>query len=86
MPQRPRRPQQGQQGDEPTTAIPRARPRNTGDEPTTAIPTQRSKEPDTEKINTQETDEERQRLPRKREGPPGGGVSAQDVLRREGRI
>jgi trehalose monomycolate/heme transporter len=86
MPQRPRRPQQGQQGDEPTTAIPRARPRNTGDEPTTAIPTQRSKEPDTEKINTQETDEERQRLPRRREGPPGGGVSAQDVLRREGRI
>jgi RND superfamily putative drug exporter len=86
----------GQDGDQ-TTAIPvqRARPggrgkntgagersgggNSTGAEPTTAIPVQRPQDPDaTEKIDTRKgDDEERQRR---------GGVSAQDLLRREGRI
>ncbi|ULE34582.1 efflux RND transporter permease subunit [Mycobacterium sp. IDR2000157661] len=80
--QRPSRPEPG---DEPTTAIPTPAQRGTPPEggadadATTAIPTQRKDDADaaTEKLNTRE-DEERKRR--------GGGVSAQDLLRREGRI
>jgi RND superfamily putative drug exporter len=51
----------------------------TGNEPTTAIPTQRQRDPEaTEKIDTHKADEE----PKRR----GGGVSAADLLRREGRL
>jgi RND superfamily putative drug exporter len=62
----------------PRKAQPPARP---VDEPTTAIPTQRRQDPGaTEKIDTrQATDDEP-----KRRG--GGGVSAADLLRREGRL
>jgi RND superfamily putative drug exporter len=91
--QRPRRPRP-QQGNEPTTAIPaqgtppegRGRPRPQNDDPTTAIPTPRKLgtppegrgDPEaTEKINTREDDEPKRR---------GGGLSAQDLLRREGRL
>jgi trehalose monomycolate/heme transporter len=50
-----------------------------GNEPTTAIPTQRQRDADaTEKIDTREAGDE----PKRR----GGGVSAADLLRREGRI
>jgi RND superfamily putative drug exporter len=75
--QRPRRPQpQPQPGNEPTTAIPAQRPQN--DDATTAIPTPRKQDPEaTEKLNTR--DEEK---PKRR----GGGLSAQDLLRREGRL
>jgi RND superfamily putative drug exporter len=61
----------------PRKAQPPARP---VDEPTTAIPTQRRQDPGaTEKIDTrQATDDE----PKRR----GGGVSAADLLRREGRL
>ena len=54
-----------------------------GNEPTTAIPTPRQlgtppADPEaTEKINTREEEEPKRR---------GGGVSAQDLLRREGRL
>ena len=81
--QRPRRPRP-QPGDEPTTAIPalgtppdgRGRPQN--DDATTAIPAPRKQDPEaTEKLNTR--DEEK---PKRR----GGGLSAQDLLRREGRL
>ena len=49
-----------------------------GNEPTTAIPTPRQQDPEaTEKINTREEEEPKRR---------GGGVSAQDLLRREGRL
>jgi hypothetical protein len=49
-------------------------------EPTTAIPTQRPRDPEaTEKIATREADDEK---PKRR----GGGVSAADLLRREGRL
>jgi RND superfamily putative drug exporter len=76
--QRPRRPRP-QPGDEPTTAIPAQRPRRTqNDDETTAIPTPRNQDPEaTEKINTREEDEPKRR---------GGGLSAQDLLRREGRL
>jgi RND superfamily putative drug exporter len=48
-------------------------------EPTTAIPTQRPQDSDaTEKIDTRAADDE----PKRR----GGGVSAADLLRREGRL
>jgi len=51
------------------------------DEPTTAIPTQRPQEPGaTEKIATREAGDDEP----KRRG--GGGVSASDLLRREGRL
>jgi RND superfamily putative drug exporter len=71
-----------------TRAMPEQRPPRQprpqpGNEPTTAIPTQRPRpqnndaEAATEKLNTRE-DEERKRR--------GGGVSAQDLLRREGRL
>jgi RND superfamily putative drug exporter len=55
-----------------------------GNEPTTAIPVQRPKDAQpkdtdaTEKIDTREADDE---SPKRR----GGGVSAADLLRREGR-
>ncbi|OBI82129.1 MMPL family transporter [Mycobacterium sp. E740] len=80
-------------GNEPTTAIPTPRqqgspPDGAGDpEATTAIPTARQPGPSpadpeaTEKLDTRrklDEDEERQRR--------GGGLSAQDLLRREGRL
>jgi hypothetical protein len=83
--QRPRQPRP-QPGNEPTTAIPtlgtppegRRRPRPQNDDATTAIPTPRKQDPEaTEKINTHEEDEPKRR---------GGGLSAQDLLRREGRL
>jgi trehalose monomycolate/heme transporter len=81
-------------GDEPTTAIPtlgtlpsqaggppegRGRPQPQEEDATTAIPTSRPQDAEaaTEKLNTRE-DEERKRR--------GGGVSAADLLRREGRL
>ncbi|WP_101950833.1 MMPL family transporter [Mycobacterium sp. 3519A] len=74
------RPPRPQPGNEPTTAIPTQKPRlGNADAPaTTAIPTARKSDAEaaTEKLNT--PDEERKRR--------GGGVSAQDLLRREGRI
>jgi trehalose monomycolate/heme transporter len=80
-------PERGGRGSEPTTAIPVPRPgvgNNAGThaagDATTAIPAQRPQDPDaTEKINTRESDDEGR--PRR-----GGGVSAQDLLRREGRL
>ena len=77
--QRPRQPRP-QPGNEPTTAIPaRRRPRPQNDDATTAIPTPRQQDPEaaTEKLNTREEDEPKRR---------GGGLSAQDLLRREGRL
>jgi hypothetical protein len=66
-----------------TRAMPGQRPRPVKaqpvDEPTTAIPTQRPRDPEaTEKIDTREAADE----PKRR----GGGVSAADLLRREGRL
>jgi trehalose monomycolate/heme transporter len=66
-----------------TRAMPEQRKRpvqaQPADEPTTAIPTQRPRDPEaTEKIDTREADDERKRR--------GGGVSAADLLRREGRL
>jgi RND superfamily putative drug exporter len=67
-----------QPGSEPTTAIPAQRPRPQNTDATTAIPTPRRQDPEaTEKINTREEDEPKRR---------GGGLSAQDLLRREGRL
>jgi RND superfamily putative drug exporter len=87
--QRPRQPRPAPpSGNEPTTAIPAQRPRPKDDDATTAIPSARqlgtppegSGDPDaTEKINTREEDEHQRR-------GTGGGVSAQDLLRREGRL
>jgi len=82
-PQRPVPPPQP--GNEPTTAIPTARPpqaqQDDSEAATTAIPAQPDANADTEaatqKLNT--PDEERQQR-------RGGGVSAQDLLRREGRL
>jgi RND superfamily putative drug exporter len=81
------RPPRPQPGNEPTTAIPtqgtppegRARPRPQNADATTAIPTQRKQDAEaaTEKLNTREEEEPKRR---------GSGVSAQDLLRREGRI
>ena len=60
---------------EPRPRQPRPQP---GNEPTTAIPTPRKQDPEaTEKLNTHEDDEPKRR---------GGGLSAQDLLRREGRL
>lgn len=78
-------------GNEPTTAIPtpRSQPNEPARDPeptqdpdaTTAIPTPGKQGDDaeaaTEKLNTREDDERQRR---------GGGVSAQDLLRREGRL
>ncbi|MBV9089380.1 MAG: MMPL family transporter [Mycobacteriaceae bacterium] len=76
-----------------TRAMPEAR---RGDpDKTTAIPVQRVAKPgrdpeSTEKLPSQgrkpDDDDQRQRAPRKRDVAEGGGVSAQDLLRREGRI
>jgi RND superfamily putative drug exporter len=67
-----------QPGNEPTTAIPAQRPRPQNTDATTAIPTPWKQDPEaTEKINTREEDEPKRR---------GGGLSAQDLLRREGRL
>jgi RND superfamily putative drug exporter len=66
----------------PTRAMPEQRPRapkpaSSGNEPTTAIPAQRPPEADaTEKLETQDEQPKRR----------GGGVSAADLLRREGRL
>ncbi|MCH9762122.1 MAG: MMPL family transporter [Actinomycetia bacterium] len=74
----------GSSGSEPTTAIPaQSGPRTAADdtaEATRAIPTQRNPDADaaTEKLNTRAEDEPQRR--------GGGGVSAQDLLRREGRL
>jgi RND superfamily putative drug exporter len=84
---RPRpQPQPPQQGAEPTTAIPVARPRasrhsNGGPaDPTTAIPAQRPQDPEaTEKLTAQQAEEENWRR------GAVGGLSAADLLRREGR-
>ncbi|HJT95533.1 MAG TPA: MMPL family transporter [Mycobacterium sp.] len=64
------RPQPAQPGNEPTTAIPT--PRQLG-----TPPEGRGDPESTEKINTREDDDRKRR---------GGGVSAQDLLRREGRL
>jgi RND superfamily putative drug exporter len=75
--QRPR-PPRPRPGNEPTTAIPTQRVPAQNPDATTAIPKPRQQDPEsTEKINTREDDEPKRR---------GGGVSAQDLLRREGRI
>lgn len=67
-----------------TRAMPEQGPRDAapaGNEPTTAIPAQRPKDPEaTEKIDTREAAEGDQ--PKRR----GGGMSAADLLRREGRL
>jgi RND superfamily putative drug exporter len=80
MPEQRPRQSRPQPGNEPTTAIPaqRPRPQNADAPATTAIPTPRKSDADaaTEKLNTREDDERKRR----------GGVSAQDLLRREGRI
>jgi uncharacterized membrane protein YdfJ with MMPL/SSD domain len=77
-----------QPGNEPTTAIPTQRPRPQNADAATAIPTPRKQgtppegrgDPEaTEKINIREEDEHQRR-------GTGGGVSAQDLLRREGRL
>jgi trehalose monomycolate/heme transporter len=86
-PERRQRPPRPAPGNEPTTAIPtpRSRPQNADAPATTAIPTPRHPasppegrgDPDaTEKLNTREDDERKRR---------SGGMSAQDLLRREGR-
>jgi trehalose monomycolate/heme transporter len=87
MPEPRPRPLRPQPGNEPTTAIPtrgtppegRGRPRPPQNaDATTAIPTPRQQDPEsTEKLNTREDDEPKRR---------GGGMSAQELLRREGRI
>jgi RND superfamily putative drug exporter len=78
MPEQRPRPPRPQPGNEPTTAIPAQRPRPQNDDATTAIPTPRKQDPEaTEKINTRDEDEPKRR---------GGGLSAQDLLRREGRL
>jgi trehalose monomycolate/heme transporter len=75
--QRPQRPRP-QPGNEPTTAIPAQHSQAQTDDATTAIPTPRKQDPEaTEKINTHDEDEPKRR---------GGGLSAQDLLRREGRL
>jgi trehalose monomycolate/heme transporter len=80
------RPPRPQPGNEPTTAIPtlgtppegRGRPQPPNADSTTALPTPWQKDPDaTEKLNTREEEERKRR---------GGGLSAQDLLRREGRL
>jgi RND superfamily putative drug exporter len=77
MPEQRPRPPRPQPGSEPTTAIPTPRPQSA--DATTAIPTPRKQDSDpaTEKLNTPKEEEPKRR---------GGGVSAQDLLRREGRL
>ena len=79
MPEQRPRPPRPTPGNEPTTAIPtpRAHPQDDASA-TTAIPTPRQQDPEaTEKLNTRDDDERKRR---------GGGMSAQDLLRREGRL
>jgi RND superfamily putative drug exporter len=66
-------------GNEPTTAIP-AQPEHEDADPTTAIPAQSPEDPETatNKLNSRKQEDQ----PKRR----GGGMSAQDLLRREGRI
>ncbi|MGB0970091.1 MAG: MMPL family transporter [Mycobacterium sp.] len=77
-------PDQGPVGDEPTTAIPaQSHPRKPDDDSadaTRAIPTQRKSDAEaaTDKLNTRGKDDPQRR--------GGNGVSAQDLLRREGRL
>jgi RND superfamily putative drug exporter len=82
---RPRPQPRPQPGNEPTAAIPAQSPQTQNDDPTTAIPTPRKRatppegrgDPEsTEKINTRDDESKRR----------GGGLSAQDLLRREGRL
>ena len=79
------RPRPQPQGAEPTTAIPTPSPRGSrhsnGDaEPTTAIPAQKPQDPEaTEKLTAQQAEEEGRRR------GTNGGVSAAELLRREGR-
>jgi RND superfamily putative drug exporter len=81
-PAKPAPSQRPQPDAEPTTAIPTPRPRgsrhsNGGADPTTAIPAQ---DPETtEKLTAQQAEEEGRRR------GTTGGVSAADLLRREGR-
>jgi trehalose monomycolate/heme transporter len=87
IPEQRQRQPRPQPGNEPTTAIPaqgippdgRGRPRPQNPDATTAIPTPRKQDADpaTEKLDTREDDERKRR---------GGGLSAQDLLRREGRL
>jgi RND superfamily putative drug exporter len=80
MPEQRPRPPRPQPGNEPTTAFPALGTPPQDDDATTAIPTPRKQDPDaTEKIDTREEDEHQRR-------GTGGGVSAQDLLRREGRL
>jgi RND superfamily putative drug exporter len=67
---------------EPTRTMPEQRaPQPERDEPTTAIPAQRKQDPEsTEKIDTRDVAAEDERKRR------GGGMSAADLLRREGRM
>ncbi|WNG93092.1 MMPL family transporter [Mycobacterium sp. ITM-2016-00318] len=81
----PRQPPQ-QPSAEPTTAIPTpqgprtSRPSNGGADPTTAIPAQAPQDPEaTEKLTAQQAEEESTRR------GVNGGVSAAELLRREGR-
>jgi RND superfamily putative drug exporter len=78
MPDQRSRPVRPQPDNEPTTAIPAQSPRPQSAD-ATAIPTPRKQDPEpaTEKLDTREEEERKRR---------GGGVSAQDLLRREGRI
>ena len=72
-------PQSGGDDAAPTTAFSAQRPAdNGGSDATTAMPSlrQRDQEPATEKLNTREDEPKRR----------GGGMSAQDLLRREGRL
>jgi RND superfamily putative drug exporter len=77
-------PEHGSGGNDPTTAIPAPRDPQPQDddsaEATRAIPTPRKSDADaaTEKLNTRADDEPQRR--------GGSGVSAQDLLRREGRL
>jgi RND superfamily putative drug exporter len=72
-------PQSGGDDAAPTTAFSAQRPAdNGGSDATTAMPSlrQRDQDPSTEKLNTREDEPKRR----------GGGMSAQDLLRREGRL
>ncbi|ODQ85925.1 hypothetical protein [Mycolicibacterium flavescens] len=74
-PPRAQRPAPADTGNEATTAIPTP---SQDPDATTAIPTPpKDVEAATEKLNTREDDDRQRR---------GGGVSAQDLLRREGRL
>ncbi|PRC47762.1 hypothetical protein C6A85_83300, partial [Mycobacterium sp. ITM-2017-0098] len=73
-------PEAGAAESEPTTAIPAQRDSDDSAAPTRAIPTAKPSDADTatEKLNTRPDDETSRR--------GGHGLSAQDLLRREGRL